>query len=136
MNQQHNQTIEVEVGNYNLLSSNQITSRWLYFNHWLHWHEHLQKLIIQPNHSIFVIFTADQTLQGFLPVVAKWHAKLCLVTASITTFYVFSISLILFRLSLIACIANPSNEWCTIFQLKQLIDHTSIKGGAKHGIKG
>ena len=33
--------------------------------------------------------TADQTVQGFLPVVADWHARLCLVTVSIINMYAF-----------------------------------------------
>jgi len=40
--------------------------------------------------------TADQTLQGFVPVVADWHARLCLVTVNTKSLYLFSISAILF----------------------------------------
>ena len=39
--------------------------------------------------------TADQTLQGFLPVVADWHARLCLVTVSIINMYAILMSAIL-----------------------------------------
>ena len=50
--------------------------------------------------------TPDHTLQGFLPVVADWHARLCLVTVSIATLCVFSINATLFRLFVIVYIAN------------------------------
>ena len=39
--------------------------------------------------------TADQTLQGFLPVVADWHARLCLVTLSIINMHAFLMTAIL-----------------------------------------
>ena len=40
--------------------------------------------------------TPDDSLQRFVPVVADWHARLCLVTIRIATLYAFSTNLTLF----------------------------------------
>jgi len=89
-------------------------------------------LVLRSTH-----FTAADSLQGFVPVVADWHARLCFVTVCNLFIIVFNLHVFKFIVDFFNRLysTSSSNDWGTLFQLKQLVDRTSFGKEPNHNMK-